>query len=205
MQFWPGVNPRWRVLIIDDHAPSRAAVAEAVTAQGGHVVGNGSRVEDAVRLVELHGPDVTVLAFGLGGGDGVEAARQVMSAHPSALVLLTSRTDAQVAAQAMTAGIVGFLAKPLRAEDLGPALDLAVSHFRDLEAVRRENESLRRKLESRRLIDRAKALLIERLNLTEPEAHRRIQKAAMDTRRTMAHVAQSVLGGEEPERARPAR
>ena len=199
------MRPRWRVLIIDDHAPSRTDVAEAVTAQGGQVVGNGSRVEDAVRLVDLHGPDVAVLAFGLGDGDGVEAARQVMSARPCALVLLTSRTDAGVAAQAAAAGIGGFLAKPLRAEELGPALDLAVSHFRDLEAVRRENESLRRKLESRRLIDRAKALLIERLNLTEPEAHRRIQKVAMDTRRTMVDVAQSVLVGEEPGRPRPAR
>jgi len=203
LQICPDVKPRWRVLVIDDHTPSRTAVAETVTAQGGQVVGNGSRVEDAVRLVDLHGPDVTVLAFGLGDGDGVEAARQVMSARPCALVLLTSRTDAQVAAQAAAAGIVGFLAKPLRAEELGPALDLAVSRFRDLEAVRRENRDLRRKLDSRRLIDRAKALLIERLDLTEPEAHRRIQKAAMDTRRTMADVAQSVLVGEELRQVRP--
>lgn len=199
------VKPRWRVLVIDDHGPSRAALAEAVTSQGGHVVGNGSRVEDAVRLVALHRPDVTVLAFGLGDGDGVEAARQVMSASPSALVLLTSRTDTDVAAQAAAVGIVGFLVKPLRPRELGPTLDFAVSRFRDLEAVRKENRDLKRKLEARRLIDRAKTLLIERLNLTEPEAHRRIQKAAMDTRRTMVDVAQSVLVGEELRRPRPAK
>jgi AmiR/NasT family two-component response regulator len=199
------VRPRWRVLIIDDHARSRAGVAEAVTAQGGQVVGNGSRVEDAVRLVDLHRPDVAVLAVGLGDGDGVEAARQVMSQHPCALVLLTSRTDPRVVARAVETGILGFLAKPLRQEELGPALDLAVSRFHDLEAVRKENQDLKRKLESRKVIDRAKAVLIQQLNLTEPEAHRRIQKAAMDTRRTMADVAHAVLVGEELRRPRLAK
>jgi two-component system, response regulator PdtaR len=197
------MKPRWRVVIVDDHAPSRAAVAETVVSQGGQVVGNGSRVEDAVRLVERYRPDATVVAVGLSDGDGVEAARQVMASCPCPLVLLTSRTDPTVAARAVEAGVLGFLAKPLRPEELGPALDLAVSRFRDLEAVRRENEELRRKLESRRLVDRAKALLIERLGLTEAEAHRRLQKTAMDTRRPIGAVAQSVLLGGEPRVVRP--
>ena len=94
------VKPRWRVLVIDDHAASRAAVAEAVTAQGGQVVGNGSRVEDAMRLAGVHRPDVTVLAVGLSDGDGVEAARRVMATSPGALVLLTSRTEPDVAPRA---------------------------------------------------------------------------------------------------------
>ena len=197
------MKPRWRVVIVDDHAPSRAAVAETVVSQGGQVVGNGSRVEDAVSLVERHRPDATVVAVGLSDGDGVEAARQVMAGCPCPLVLLTSRTDPAVAARAVEAGVLGFLAKPLRPEELGPALDLAVSRFRDLEAVRRENEELRRKLESRRLVERAKGLLIERLGLTEAEAHRRLQKTAMDTRRPIAAVAQSVLLGVEPRVVRP--
>jgi two-component system, response regulator PdtaR len=197
------MKPRWRVVIVDDHAPSRAAVAETVVNQGGQVVGNGSRVEDAVRLVERYRPDATVVAVGLSDGDGVEAARQVMARCPCPLVLLTSRTDPDVAARAVDAGVLGFLAKPLRPEELGPALDLAVSRYRDLEAVRRENEDLKRKLESRRLVDRAKALLIQRLGLTEAEAHRRLQKTAMDTRRPIRAVAEAVLLGAEPRGARP--
>ena len=189
--------PRWRVLVVDDHAASRAALASAVTAQGGRVVANGSSVEDAVRLVELHKPDVTVLAVGLSDGDGVEAARLVMATRPSPVVLLTSRTDPEVARGAAAAGVLGFLVKPLREAELGPALDLAVSRFRDLEAVRRENEQLKHRLASRKLIDRAKALLIERLGLTEPEAHRRLQKTAMDTRRPMAEIAQAILLSQE--------
>ena len=192
------MKPRWRVLVIDDHAASRAAVAEAVSAQGGQVVGNGSRVEDAVRLVSVHRPDVTVLAVGLSDGDGVEAARQVMASSPSAMVLLTSRTGPDVAARAAAAGVVGFLVKPLREAALGPALDLAVSRFRDFDAVRRENEQLKHKLASRRVVERAKAVLSRRFGLTEPEAHRRLQKTAMDTRRPMADVARAILLSEEP-------
>jgi len=199
------MKPRWRVLVVDDHAPSRAAVAEAVTSQGGQVVGNGNRVEDVLRLVELHRPDVSVLAVGLTDGDGVEAARQVMASYPCALVVLTSRTDPRVAARAAEAGVLGFLAKPLRHEELGPTLDLAVSRFREIATVRRENQELKRKLESRKLVDRAKALLIQRLGLTEAEAYRRLQKTAMDTRKTMGDVARALLLSEEIGQLRPAK
>jgi len=196
---------RWRVLIIDDHAPSRAAVAEAVGSQGGVVVGNGSRVQDAVRLVDKHRPDVLLLAVGLPDGDGVEAARQVMAALPCPIVLLTSHADPDVAARAVDAGVLGFLVKPLRPAELAPALDVAVSRFRDLETARMENEALRRKLESRKLVDRAKGLLMTRLGMSEPEAFRRIQKTAMDTRRTMADVAQALLLTDGMGPLRPAR
>ena len=184
---------RWRVLIVDDHAQSRAAVAEAVGVQGGTVVGNGSRAEDVARLVDKHRPDVLLLAVGLPDGDGVDAARQVMSTMPCPIVLLTSHTDTTVAARAVEAGVLGFLVKPLRPEELGPVLDVAVSRFRDLEAVRKENEALKQKLEARKLVDRAKGVLMTRLGLSEPEAFRKIQKTAMDTRKTMAEVARALL------------
>jgi two-component system, response regulator PdtaR len=196
---------RWRVLIIDDHAPSRAVVAEAVGLQGGTVVGNGSRVEDAVRLVDKHRPDVLLLAVGLPDGDGVEAARRVMASLPCPIVLLTSHADADVAARAVDAGVLAFLLKPLRSAELGPALDVAVTRFSELEVVRKENDALRRKLESRKVVDRAKGLLMTRLGISEPEAFRRIQKTAMDTRVTMAEVAQALLHTDGMRPLRPAR
>ena len=171
---------------MDDHAPSRAAVAEAVGSQGGVVAGNGSRVEDAVRLVDKHRPDVLLLAVGLPDGDGVEAARRVTATLPCPIVLLTSHADSDVAA-------------------LGPALDVAVTRFTELEVVRRENEALKRKLESRKLVERAKGILMTRLGLSEPEAFRRIQKTAMDTRKPMAEVAQALLLTEEMGHARVAK
>ena len=172
-------------------------MAEAVRAQGGQVVGNGSRAEDVLRLVDKHRPDVLVLAVGLPDGDGVQAAREVMTGAPCAVVLVTSHTEGPVVARAVDAGVLGFLAKPVRAEELGPTLEVAVHRFRELEAVRKENETLKRKLESRKLVERAKGILMTRLGLSEPEAFRRIQKTAMDTRRPMADVAQALLLTEE--------
>lgn len=199
------MTPRWKVLIVDDHAPSRAVLAEAVTTQAGQVVGNGSRVEDAVRLVDKHRPDVAVFAVGLPDGDGVQAAQEVMTACPCPIVLVTSRTDPHVVARAVDAGVLGFLAKPLRPEELGPTLDLAVHRFRELEAVRRENDILKRKLESRKLVERAKGILMTRLGLSEPEAFRRIQKTAMDTRKSMAEIAQALLLSDEMGHTRSAK
>jgi response regulator NasT len=199
------MTPPHRVLIVDDHAPSRAATAEAVRAAGAHVVGNGSRAADVLPLVDRHRPDVLILAVGLPDGDGVQAASLVMAASRCAVVLLTSHTDAPVVARAVDAGVLAFLAKPVRVEEVGPALEVAAHRFRELEAMRQENEALRRKLESRKAVERAKGLLMTRLGLSEPEAFRRIQKTAMDTRRTMAEVAQALLLTQDIGRARPAK
>lgn len=188
-----GVKPRWRVVVVDDHALSKAAVAEAVGAQGGIVVGAGTRAREALKLVEGLAPDVAILAVGLPDGDGVEAAREVMTRTPCPIVLLTSRTDPSVVERASAAGIMAFLLKPLRSEELGPALDLAVARFREFEALRKENEDLRKAIESRKLVERAKGVLMERERLTEAEAFRRIQKAAMDARKPMAAIAEAVL------------
>lgn len=198
----PVMKPKWTVVVVDDHAASRAAVAEAITAQGGRVLGNGSRAEDVTHLVGKHRPDAVVMAVGLPDGDGVEAAQQVMAAGMCPVVMLTSHTEAPVAERAIAAGVLGFLVKPLRPEELGPALDVAVSRFRELSAIRRENEMLKRTLETRKLVERAKGILMKRLGLSEPDAFRRIQKAAMDTRRPMSEVAQALLLTEEMAQAR---
>jgi len=187
------VNPRWRVVVIDDHAPSKAAVADAVAAMGGLVAGAGSSAAEAPALVEHYRPEVVILAVGLPDGDGVDAAREVMARAPCPIVLLTSRTDPAVIERARAAGIMAFLVKPLRSEELAPALQLAVARFREFELLRKENEDLKKAVESRKLVERAKAVLMEREGLTEAEAFRRIQKAAMDARKPMAMVAEAVL------------
>jgi response regulator NasT len=199
------MTPRWKVVVVDDHAPSRAAVAEAVTSQGGLVQGNGSRMEDAAYLVEKHRPDAVIMAVGLPDGDGVEAARRITASGACPVVMLTSHTDTSVAERAITAGVLAFLVKPLRPEELGPALDVAISRFRELAAIRRENETLRRTLETRKLVERAKGILMTRLGLSEPDAFRRIQKTAMDTRRPMSEVAQALLLSEEMAQGRTGR
>ena len=168
-------------------------MAEAVGSVGDVIVGVGASVEEAPALVERHRPDVAILAVGLRDGDGVDAARAVMDRAPCPIVLLTSRTDAAVIERARTAGVMAFLVKPLRPEELAPAIHLAVARFREFEAVTRENETLKKAIESRKLVERAKGLLMERQGLTEAEAFRRIQKTAMDSRRPMVEVARAFL------------
>lgn len=172
-------------------------VAEAVDSHGGQVLDSGSRVEDALALVERYRPDVVVCAVGLPDGDGIEAARLVTAKGACPVVLLTGHTDPDVSARAIEAGVLGFLVKPLRAGELGPALDVAIARFGEITAVRKENETLRRTLEARKLIERAKGLLMTRLGLSEPEAFRKIQKTAMDSRKSMTEVAEALLLTEE--------
>ncbi len=181
------------MVVVDDHAPSKAAVAKAVESVGGAVAGAGASREEALALVERYRPDVVILAVGLPDGDGVDAAQEIMARAPCPIVLLTSRTDATVIERARAAGVMAFLLKPLRPEELGPAVDLAVARFREFEAIRKENADLKKALDSRKLVERAKGLLMEREGLTESEAFRRIQRASMDTRRSMAEVAEAIL------------
>jgi response regulator NasT len=198
----PGI--RWRAVVVDGDAPSRALLAETVNGAGGQVVGNGSRLEDAFLLVDRWRPDAAILAASLPDGDGLDGARRLAESGSCAVILHTDEVEAETVTRAAASGVLGFLLKPLRTEELAPVLDVAVARFRELAAVRKENLELRRTLETRKLIERAKGILMLRLGLSEPEAFRRIQKTAMDTRRPMADVAQALLLTEELGQARAA-
>jgi response regulator NasT len=173
------------VAIVDDHDPSRAALRAAVVAAGGQVVGEAVRRAEALALIERGAPDVAVVAVGLPDGDGVEAAAEIVAAG-CPVVLFTGRRDDALVARAAEAGVMGWLGKPLRAEDVPPTLDLAVARFAEV-------RTLRSRLEERKLIERAKGLLMRRYHLDEEEAFRRLRRAAMDSRRPMVEVARSLL------------
>jgi AmiR/NasT family two-component response regulator len=181
-------HARWRVVIVDDHEPSRTALRSAVAAAGGVIVGESVRCSDALSMVRRASPDVLVCAAGLPDGDGVQAAGQVAQAD-CPVVLFTSHTDEALVERARRAGVMGFLLKPLRPAELAPVLDLAIARFKD-------NRELRQSLEGRKVIERAKGTLMARLGLTEDEAFRRIRRAAMDNRRPMVDIARSLLVSE---------
>jgi AmiR/NasT family two-component response regulator len=182
-------TPRWRVAVVDDHAPSRAALRAAVTEAGGEVVGEAQRSGEALAMVTRSRPDVTICAVGLPDGDGVAAAAAVITATNSPVVLFTSHTQDDLVARAQAAGVMAYLVKPLRTAELAPALDLAVARFR-------ETLALRQTLEERKVIERAKGRLMDRLRLTEDEAFRRMRRAAMNSRRPMVEIARAVLVSE---------
>jgi response regulator NasT len=181
-------DPRWRVAILDDHERSRASLRAAIWAAGGAVVGEAVRCVDALALVRRTSPDVAVFAVGLPDGDGVDVARSVIDAG-CPVVLFTSHTRQDLVDRARAAGVMSFLLKPLRSAELAPVLDLAVARFR-------ETRELRRSLEDRKLIERAKGRLMARYHLSEDEAFHRLRRAAMDSRRPIVDIARALLVSE---------
>jgi AmiR/NasT family two-component response regulator len=181
-------NTRWRVAIVDDHERSRSALRSAIWAAGGEIVGEAVRCADTLAMIRRSSPDVVVCAAGLPDGDGVQAAAQATQAD-CPVVLFTSHTDPALVERARTAGVMGFLLKPLRAAELAPVLDLSIARFR-------ETRELKQSLEGRKVIERAKGTLMARLGLTEDEAFRRLRRAAMDSRRSMVDIAKALLVSE---------
>ncbi len=179
---------RWKVVIVDDHERSRAALRAAIWAAGGEVAGEAARAADAGALVARAAADVGIFAVGLPDGDGVQAASPVVTGG-CPVVLFTSHTDPALVERARQAGVMGYLLKPLRAAELAPALDLAIARFR-------ETRELKQALEGRKVIERAKGALMARLGLTEDEAFHRLRRSAMDSRRPMVDVARALLVSE---------
>lgn len=182
-----------RVVIVDDSLRSRAVLATALTRLGFEVAGEGSSGAHATRLTQELKPDVLVLAVGLPDMDGLTAAASVLEAHPLPILILSSHLDQALIQRAKEAGVMAYLLKPLREEELLPTIELAVSRFEEFKALRKENADLKRTLENRKLIERAKGVLMERESVSEQVAFARIQKASMNTRRSMAEIAQAIL------------
>lgn len=180
---------RWRVVIVDDHERSRATLRAAIWAAGGEVLAEAVRRADAIATVKRAMPDLAIVAVGLPDGDGVELAAELISGADCPVVLFTSHSDAALVQRATDAGVIAYLLKPLRPAELAPTLDIAVARAR-------ESARLRRQLEERKVIERAKGTLMRRFGLTEDEAFRRLRRAAMDTRRPLIEIARALLVSE---------
>jgi two-component system, response regulator PdtaR len=182
-----------RVLIIDDHEPSRKTLVAMLTQGGYEIAGEGSCGSTAVALAKTTGPDIVLLAVGLPDLDGIQAARNIMRAQPVAIVLITSHYDATTVERATRSGAMGYLIKPLRNGELTPAIELAISRFKDFVSLREENEALKENLEARKVIERAKGMLMEQKALSEEQAYSLLKKASMNMRKPMVDVAEAVI------------
>ncbi|HXK27079.1 MAG TPA: ANTAR domain-containing protein [Candidatus Binatia bacterium] len=186
-----------RVLVIDDHEPSRKNVFRVLAESGFEVAGDGTSGAGALELSLATNPEVVLMAVGLADMDGIRAARRIMQAHPLPSILLTSHFDAVTIERAKRAGIMGYLVKPLRASELAPAIELAVAHFEEFIALRKENQGLKKTLEARKIIERAKGILMENQGLSEADAFALIKRKSMELRKPMAEIAQAILLYEE--------
>jgi len=182
-----------RVLVIDDHEPSRQHLSKILIERGYEIVGEGSSGKLALALARTTTPDVMLMAVGLADLDGIQAASEILENFHLPIVLITSHYDAATVERATKAGVMALLLKPVRVEAVGPAIELAISRFKDFLAVQQENESLKENLESRKIIERAKGLLMEQRGLSEEQAYSLIKKTSMNMRKPMADVAQAIL------------
>ncbi len=186
-----------RALVIDDHEPSRKNLVGVLAENGFQIVGAATSGAAGLQLASASAPDVILMAVGLPDLDGIRAARKIMQANPLPIVLVTSHYDAATIERAKRAGVMGYLIKPLREGELLPAIELAISHFQEFVALQKENENLKKTLEARKVIERAKGILMKRQRLSEPEAFSLIQRKSMDMRKPMVEIAQAVILSQE--------
>jgi response regulator NasT len=193
-----------RVLVVDDHLPSKKFLCEALKRLGLEIVGEESSGKRVVEVVKRTTPDVVLMAVGLPDIDGISAAAKVTEESPRPVVLLTSHHDSNTIHRAKSAGVMGFLVKPLREEELLPVLEVSISRYNEFVALRRENQDLKDTIEARKAIERAKGIIMERYGLREPEAFSMIQKKSMDSRKPMVEIANAIILTEEMSRSKPA-
>lgn len=182
-----------KVLVIDDHEPSRKHLVKILTEGRYEIAGEGASGKLARAMAKNAAPDVILMAVGLSDIDGIEAARDMMRSQPLPVVLITSHYDPATIERAKQAGVMGYLVKPLRGEELSPTIELAITRFQDFLSLREENSTLKENLESRKLIERAKGLLMEQRKLTEEQAYTLMKKTSMNLRKPMADVAQAII------------
>ncbi|MEU4832115.1 response regulator [Streptosporangium sp. NPDC023615] len=182
-----------RVVIAEDEALIRLDLKEMLEEEGYAVVAEAGDGESAVTLALEHRPDLVILDVKMPVLDGISAAERIVSQRVAPCLILTAFSQRDLVERARDAGAMAYLVKPFTKSDLVPAIEMAVSRHQEMAALEREVGTLSERLETRKLVERAKGLLMERHGWSEPQAFRWIQKASMDRRLSMRQVAQIVV------------
>jgi response regulator NasT len=184
-----------RVLIAEDEALIRLDLSEMLAEEGFEVVGQAADGEQAVALATELRPDLVIMDVKMPKKDGIDAAADIVGEQIAPVVILTAFSQRELIERARDAGAMAYLVKPFSKADLLPAIELAVARYAETAALRKEVADISQRLEARKIIDRAKGLLMTHQKMTEPEAFRWIQRTAMDRRTSMQAVANAVLEG----------
>lgn len=182
-----------RVVIADDESIIRLDLKETLQRMGHAVVGEAGDGKSAIDLVRREKPDLVVLDVKMPEMDGIDAAKEISSARLAPVLLLTAYSQQDLVRRAMEAGVFGYVVKPFTESDLMPAIGVAIARFEEFSTISSQAESLSQALETRKTVDRAKGVLMDRHGLSEQEAFRRIQQQSMHTRRPMKEIAEAIL------------
>lgn len=188
----PQVTPR-RVLVAEDEALIRLDLVEMLREEGYEVAGQAADGDEAVTLATELRPDLVIMDVKMPKVDGIEAASVIAGKRIAPVVILTAFSQRDLVERARDAGAMAYLVKPFAKRDLVPAIELAMSRFAELQALENEVAGLTERLETRKVVERAKGLLMTKQGLSEPEAFRWVQRTAMDRRTTMKAVAEAVI------------
>ena len=188
-----GSPEKTKVLIAEDEAIIRLDLKEMLEEEGLQVVGEAADGEAAVRLAGERHPDLVIMDIKMPGMDGLTAAEKLAETGEAAVLILTAFSQKDLVQRAAEAGAMGYLVKPFQKSDLMPAIEVALARHAQVRALKSESADLAEQLETRKMVDRAKGKLIDSEGLSEADAFRRIQKQAMDERRSMREVAAAIL------------
>lgn len=180
-----------RILVAEDEALIRMDLVEMLQGAGYEVVAQASNGQEAIDLALLHTPDLAILDVKMPVLDGISAAEKIIEVAP--VLMLTAFSQKELIDRARDAGVMAYVVKPFTIGDLIPAIEIAISRHLQMSTLAAEVADLHDRLETRKLIDRAKGILMKALNLPEPEAFSWIQRAAMDRRMSMKAVAEAVI------------
>ncbi len=188
-----------RILIAEDETIIRLDLRELLEAAGFEICGEARDGEEAVALARSEQPDLAVLDVKMPRLDGIEAARRILDERPIPIVMITAYGEHELVARAVEAGVFGYLVKPFRETDLLPAIETARARHEELTALREEAESLAEALAARKVIERAKGLLMAKESLSEADAFARLRKASQVSGRPLRIVAEAVVATLEQE------
>lgn len=186
-----------RVLIADDDPIIRLDLRQMLENLGYDVVAEAGDGAEAVSLARELSPDLCILDVKMPKSDGIEAATTLAEEDIAPALMLTAYSDAELIQRATNAGVFGYLVKPFKPSDLPPAIEVARSRYVQNQELRKEASDAVERLEVRKLVDRAKGILMDSLNISEAEAYRRLQSQSMNNRKSMRAIAEAVILSEE--------
>ena len=183
-----------KILVAEDETIIRLDLVEMLTDAGYEVVAQAENGAVAIEMAKKYQPDLAILDVKMPEVDGITAAEQIISISP--VLMLTAFSQRELVERARDAGVMAYVVKPFSIGDLVPAIEIAISRHRQMKSLEAEVADLYERLETRKIIDRAKGILMKAMNLSEPESFNWIQKTAMDRRISMKQVAQAIISPE---------